>query len=166
MKRLIFALLALSLLAACAPTQMPTQTPPDTVVTSPPVDSNPPPADTTSPAGGLPPIYAPRPGDENLARAEVIVDSTDLTSMESFPVQFAILLKGNLPTPCHELRVAVNPPDTDNQIKLEVYAVADPNAVCVQMVQPFEQNVYLGSFPAGQYSVWVNGKQVAELVSG
>jgi hypothetical protein len=91
------------------------------------------------------------------------VDSAEPISMESYPVQFAILLKGNLPTPCHELRAVYHEPDVENKINLEVYSVADPNAVCAQMLQPFEQNVYLGSFPQGHYTVWVNGKMVAEF---
>ena len=148
MKRLLIPLLALTLLAACAPA--PTQSP-DT-----PVNSD-------TPPNGLPPIYAPRPGDDQLVRGEIFLDSTDLLTMESYPLQFMLMLKGNLPTPCHELRVVVSEPDAQNQIKLEDYSVADPDAVCVQMLQPFEQNIPLGSFPSGHYTLWVNGTQVAEF---
>lgn len=148
MKHLLIPLLALALLAACAPT--PTQSP-DT-----PVDSD-------TPPNGLPPIYAPRPGDDQLLRGEVYLDSADLLTMESYPLQFALVLKGNLPTPCHEIRVVYNEPDADNKINLEVYSVADPDAVCAQMLRPFEQNVSLGSFPSGHYTVWVNGEQVTEF---
>jgi hypothetical protein len=148
MKRLLIALLTLTLLAACAPT--PTQSP-DT-----PVDSD-------TPPNGLPPIYAPRPGDDQLQRGEVYLDSVDLLTMESYPLQFSLILKGNLPTPCHEIRVVYNEPDADNRINLEVYSVTDPNGVCVQVLERFEQNVSLGSFPSGHYTIWVNGKQVAEF---
>lgn len=150
MKSLLIPLLALALLVACAPT--PTQSP-DT-----PVDSD-------SPPNGLPPIYAPRPSDDQLSRGEVYIDSVDLLTMESYPLQFSLVLKGYLPAPCHELRVVYNEPDADNRIDLEVYSVADPAAVCAQMTQPFEQSVYLGSFPAGHYTVWVNGKMAAEFVA-
>ena len=93
----------------------------------------------------------------------VVQKLTDLLAMESFPVQFSLLLKGNLPTPCHELRAVYYEPDADNKIKLEIYSVAKLDAVCVQMLQPFEQGIYLGSFPSGHYTVWVNGEQVAEF---
>lgn len=148
MKRLLIVLLVLVSMAACAPA--PTQSP-DT-----PVDSG------GSP-NSLPPIYAPRPGDDQLTRGEVFIDSVEILAMESFPVQYAILLKGSLPTPCHEVRVVYNEPDSENKIKLEVYSVTDPNIACAQVLQPFEQNVYLGSFPSGHYTVWVNGEQVAEF---
>ena len=148
MKHFLIPLLVLTLLAACAPT--PTESP-NTLV------------DNDAPSNGLPPIYAPRPGDDQLLRGEIYLDSADLLTMESYPLQFALVLKGNLPTPCHEIRVVFSEPDADNKIKLDVYSLADPDAVCVQMLQPFEQNIILGSFPSGHYTVWVNGEQVTEF---
>jgi hypothetical protein len=158
MKHLSILLIVLAVLVACAPAQ-----------TTPPSDAtsiqNATPAQDATPAqgGGLAPIYTPRAGDDALQRGNAYIDSADILTMESYPLQFAVMLKGNLPTPCHELRVAYNQPDTENKIGLEVYSVADPNAVCAQMLQPFEQNIPLGSFPAGHYTVWVNGKQVGEF---
>ena len=150
MNRFFLTLILLALLTACAPTQAP--------LPNLPVDSD------DSP-NGLPPIYAPRPGDDTLLRGNVYLDSTDLLAMESFPVQFSLLVKGNLPTPCHELRAVYYEPDADNKIKLEIYSVAKLDAVCVQMLQPFEQGIYLGSFPSGHYTVWVNEEKVAEFDS-
>jgi inhibitor of cysteine peptidase len=118
---------------------------------------------TPSQDSGLAPIYAPRAGDDALQRGNAYVNSADILTMESYPLQFAVVLKGDLPTPCNELRVAYNPPDAENKIQLEVYSVADPNAVCAQMLESFEQNVSLGSFPGGHYTVWVNGKQMGEF---
>jgi hypothetical protein len=144
MKHLLAILTVILLSAACAPAL-----PPDS------------PTNHETPSG--PPNYAPRPGDENLTRGEVFLDSADILAMESFPVQFAVILIGNLPTPCHELRVVVNDPDPQKRIKLEVYSLSDPNAVCIQMLEPFEQSITLGSFPAGHYTFWVNDQQVAEF---
>lgn len=151
MKRLLFISI-IALLSACAPaaTEAPVS-PPDM-----PVDSN-------TPPNGLPPLYAPRPGDDKLTRGGVYLDSTDLLVMESYPPQFMLMLKGNLPTPCHELRVVSSEPDAENRINLEVYSVADPDAVCIMVLQPFEQNIPLGSFPPGHYTIWVNGEQAAEF---
>jgi len=150
MKTLFLLLASLLILTGCG-SATPTQSP-DTLVDN----------DAPSP-NGLPPIYAPRPGDDQLTRGEAFIDSADLLTMESFPLQFALVLKGNLPTPCHQIRVIYNEPDADHKINLEVYSVADPNAACAQMLQPFEQNISLGSFPSGHYTVWVNGQQVAEF---
>jgi len=152
MKRLFILLIIPAVLVACTPAQA--NPSPDTTIVQ----------DTaTVQSDGLAPIYAPRAGDDALQRGNAFLDSTDILTMESYPLQFAVLLKGNLPTPCNELRVVYNPPDAENKIQLEVYSVADPNAVCTQMLQPFEQSVALGSFPAGHYTIWVNGKQVGEF---
>ncbi len=144
----IFALLIFVLaLAACNPA---TESP-DT-----PVDSG-------QPGGGLAPIYEPRAGDELLLRGEIYLDSTDLLVAESFPVQYSLVLKGNLPSPCHQLRAVYNPPDATNAISIEMYSVAEPDAVCVAMLQPFEQSIYIGALPSGHYTLWVNEKRVAEF---
>lgn len=128
---------------------------PDMPVTSP-----------SEPAGGANTgsnSYAPQPGDGALTRGNVYLDSTELLTMESYPLQFALVLKGNLPTPCHQLRVAVSPPDPGNKILVDVYSVVNPDVMCVQVLQPFEVNHPLGSFPAGRYMLWVNGQLIAEF---
>ena len=158
-KILITLIIIIFALIACTPAtsppaanESPTATQSDNVSTAEPPTSRP--SDT-----------APRPGDSNLARGNVILDSTELLTLESFPPQFALALKGGLPTPCHELRVAISPPDPQNKIIVDVYSVTDPNAICVQVVEPFEENIPLGSFPAGHYTLWVNGEQTAEFDS-
>lgn len=153
MKQSTLFLLTLTLLTACAPTLVP---PPDTIVISPPSDAAP--ARPTQP-----PPFVPQPGDEPLARGGVYLDSIDLLVMESYPPQFTLVLTGSLPTPCDQLRVNVNPPDSQNRILVEVYSVAKPGAICIQMLQPFSENIPLGSFPAGHYEVWVNGEKAAEF---
>lgn len=148
MKRLLIFLPALTLLAACASSPTPR---PDT------------PMGSDSLSNASPPAYAPRPNDDELLRGEAYVDSVDLLAMESYPLQFALIIKGSLPTPCHELRALLNEPFENGKIIVNVYSVADPNAVCAQMLQPFEQTIFLGSFPGQHYTVWVNGKQVAQF---
>jgi hypothetical protein len=150
MKRTLFLLLALTLLTACGAAATPTDSP-DT-----PVDSD-------TPPNGLPPSYFPRPGDKQLQQAEVYDIATELLTMESYPVQFLLVIRGNLPTPCHELRMVFLEHHTEPKVELKVYSVVEPDAICVQVLQPFEQNVNLGSFPAGHYTIWINGEQVAEF---
>ena len=159
------------ILSACKSAQTP---PPEKGAASPPTFATPagnssptPDPDPVNPPllqatpGSLPaPDYAPRPGNEALARAGVFLDSATLLVQASSPAQFSLTLKGNLPTPCHELRVKVDPPDPRNQIMIEVYSVTDPTKICAEMLKPFEQEINLGSFPTGHYTVFVNGKQV------
>lgn len=107
--------------------------------------------------------WEPQPGDENLARGEAFVDQAEIVILESFPPQFRLKLTGTLPTPCHQLRVVVSEPDEQERIDVEVYSVVDPDQVCIQVVEPFEANIPIGSFTSGEYTVLVNGKQVGEI---
>ena len=127
---------------------------PDTPVISPPDGGG---------AEPSPAPWEPAPGDENLSRGEAFVEEMDILVLESFPPQFVLNLAGSLPTPCHQLRVEVSEPDEQDRIQVEVYSLIDPNEVCIQVLEPFEANINLGSFESGTYSVWVNGQQAGEI---
>jgi hypothetical protein len=147
MKRLMS--LALVFLSACS---LISQTPsPDT-----PVNNL-----TPVPPSDAP--YEPQPGDAALTRGRAFVEATDILVLESFPLQFQLSLSGSLPTPCHELRIVVEEPDAQNNIEVDVYSVVDPNAICIQVLQPFEASVNLGSFPSGHYTVVINGEVAGEF---
>ena len=107
----------------------------------------------------------PPPGDANLRRANVYIDVTEILIRESFPPQIALLLKGELATPCHRLRVDVSQPDQENKIRVEAYSVVNPQLMCAQVITGFEESVNLGSFPAGHYEVWVNDVKIGEFDS-
>lgn len=109
--------------------------------------------------------YIPSPADSKLQRGNAFLDTTELLTMESYPLQFTLAMKGSLPTPCHKLRIAVSPPDAQNNVTVDVYTVADPQEICIQMLEPFEVNFPLGSFPEGRYILLVNGEKVAEFQS-
>lgn len=109
------------------------------------------------------PDYSPQAGDVKLTRGAVYLNSVDLLTMESFPLQFSLALKGDLPTPCNKLRVRIAQPDERRVIAAAVYSVVDPAMACAQVLEPFEVNIPLGSFPAGHYTVLVNGEKAAEF---
>jgi hypothetical protein len=132
--------------------------PPDTAVTSPPVNEIPPEGPHVNP-------FSPKPSDEQLSRGDVFISEKSLVIRESYPPQISLSLKGELPTPCHELRAEVAPPDAENKIQIEAYSVVDPNAVCTQVVEPLEESIDLGTFPPGHYSIWVNGEVAGEFDS-
>lgn len=157
---MLFTLMA-AFLAACTGIQPADDN--DTPVSS--TDS--PMEEPTRPASGGPlnNSYLPQTEDSKFTRGQVFIDSTDLLIMESYPVQIALALKGSLPTPCNQLRVVANPPDEQNRIQVEVYSVSDPEQMCIQVLEPFEANIGLGSFPSGHYTVLVNGEQVGEFDS-
>ena len=107
--------------------------------------------------------YPPLESDSSLQRDSVVLQSKDLLVQESFPPKYILLLKGALPTPCHKLRVAINEPDIENQINLEVYSVVDPNVICIQILAKLDARIEFNGYPAGNYTVWVNGEKVGNM---
>jgi hypothetical protein len=93
------------------------------------------------------------------------LDSTQINTMESYPLQFSLRIAGSLPNPCHQLRVNILPPDAQNRIQIEVYAVVDPGVMCTEVLQAFDVTIPLGSFPTGHYSIFVNGTLVGEIIA-
>lgn len=108
---------------------------------------------------------APTPDAEETdqTRGNMYLNSSEILTMESYPLQFALVLTGDLPTPCHKLKAKIAPPDSENRIIADVYSTVNPDLACAQALQPFEENFPLGSFAAGHYTLWVNGKQIAEF---
>jgi hypothetical protein len=104
--------------------------------------------------------YAPVSGDEAKDRGEVFLDlpSSDLLLMESYPIQAVLILRGDLPTSCHEFRAVVSEPDPDKRILVEAYSVVAKDVICTQALLPFEVRISLGNFTDGKYSVWINGQ--------
>ncbi len=147
MKRFFVASLLIVLLTACGG-----QSPNSPVTNEPGVPTTP----VENP-------YAPQLGDDVLVRGNVYLDAADILVLESFPPQFVLHVTGNLPDPCHELRYVVSQPDGQNDIAIELYSLADPDAICVQVLEPFDISIPLGSFPAGHYTVSVNGEPVGEF---
>lgn len=105
----------------------------------------------------------PSPEPARGVEGPVYVEDTDLLLMESYPVQVALLVSGNLPTPCHELRWEVSDADPSGRIVVEMVSIADAETLCVQVLEPFEERIPLGSYESGAFSVWLNGEQVADF---
>jgi hypothetical protein len=159
MKYLISLVLCAVLLGACG-TLPATSTPaPDL-----PVSPSDPPMDTPAEEPLAMP-YAPQPEDTNLSRGEIFIEEKGLVIRESFPPQIALGISGNLPTPCHQLRAVINEANAENRINVEVYSVVDPNMICTQVLKPFMENIELGTFPNGHYSVYVNDVLAGEFDS-
>jgi hypothetical protein len=98
-----------------------------------------------------------------MQRGIVYIDEQNILITESFPPQFELALKGNLPTPCHQLRVQIPEPDRSNQIQVEVYSLVKPGEICIQVLEPFEVQIPLKDLPSGQYTVWVNGEKAGNV---
>ena len=90
-------------------------------------------------------------------RFPVYIDGVEILLLESWPVQVQALVRGNLPTPCSRLAWVVDGPDAGGRITLTVYSTVDMDAVCTQVLQPFEQSIPVGSLTSGDYVLVVNG---------
>jgi len=93
-------------------------------------------------------------GDEPVAGGEALVERIDILIMESFPVQVAAVLQGNLPDGCTLIdQVAVEREDVVFVITISVYRPADQ--ICTEALVPFEEQVALDVYglPAGVYTV-------------
>jgi hypothetical protein len=108
----------------------------------------------------------PIPGEENMSRGSLVIRESHLQIMESYPLQIALDIQGELPSPCHQLRAEVSEPDDQGRIQVELYSLSDPEVICIQVLEPFETNLSLGSYPDGSYTVWLNGELVGEFSQG
>lgn len=148
-------LLLMLIVVSCSPLPAATSEP-DTAVTNPPGEDMPAEEPARNP-------FSPQAGDEDLIRGNVYLRDASILIRESFPPQIALLISGDLPTPCNQLRAEVGAPDQENKITVDLYSVSDPDRMCVQVLEPFEESLDLGTFPAGHYTVWVNGEMVGEF---
>ncbi|HSF83195.1 MAG TPA: hypothetical protein VLA49_18295 [Anaerolineales bacterium] len=105
----------------------------------------------------------PIEGEDSMVRGEAFVDSAELLILESYPLQIRLMVNGTLPTPCHQLRASLDEPDEQGRIYVELYSLVDPQEICIQVLESFETNISLGSYPDGSYTVWLNSEQVGEF---
>ena len=105
----------------------------------------------------------PLPNENKLERGKATLESSELLSLETYPVQIVLHVKGTLPTPCHHLRATLEKPDKDNRIKLRIYSLFDPGEVCAQVIQTFDTSIPLGSYKTGTYTVYINGEKVGKF---
>jgi hypothetical protein len=85
--------------------------------------------------------------------------------MESYPIQVALRLQGELPTPCHSLQWSVEEANEDREISVDVFSLAPTTGDCIQVLEPFEEAIQLGSYQGGRHTVLVNGEQVGDFDS-
>lgn len=159
----LFAAFAL-LVSACGPIIIQDAATPEPAI--PTVDPDMP--DTGIPGEEDPVVLAdwePQPGDEELIEGEVTITLSDILTLESFPPQFVVHLEGEKGNPCAYVRARSSEPGADGRIDIEVYALIDPLILCAAVTDEFEINFPLGSLPSGEYTVFINGEQVGEIMA-
>jgi hypothetical protein len=102
-----------------------------------------------------------------MTRSEAAIQKSELVlltdGLADAPLHVMLSLKGTLPTPCYHLRARLSEPDKDNRIQVEVYSLYNPDEICIQVIQQFDTFIPLGSYPAGTYTVWLNGNKVGDF---
>lgn len=109
------------------------------------------------------PAYAPQPGDSTLTKANAITNKAYVIFNDADPVEVILHISGYLPTPCHELRVAIPESDENGDIFVEIYALVAPDQICEQVLRAYDVSINLGTYPRGSYWVWLNGGRVGNF---
>lgn len=107
---------------------------------------------------------SPDPSPPGGEPGPVYIDSVEILYLESFPVQVRLAVTGSLPTPCHEAIWEVQ--DFGESIDVRLWSLADPDQICVQVLEPFEISIPLGSFESADLLVLLNGEEVGRVQVG
>jgi hypothetical protein len=83
--------------------------------------------------------------------------------MESYPMQVAVIVRGDIPTPCHDIEWELAEPNEENEIHITLWSFRSSNSACAALLEPFEEQIPLGDFTEGGYSVWVNEGKVGDF---
>ena len=106
---------------------------------------------------------SPLASDKNLVNGPAFIEGSDLIKKESGPAQVELVIYGNLPTPCNQLRVMVSEPNANKQIDIKVYSVSDPEKMCIQVLEPFQTSIPLGDLSSGKYTILLNEEKAVEF---
>jgi inhibitor of cysteine peptidase len=100
------------------------------------------------------------PQDQAVTTGKAPVKSIEILIMESFPVQAAVLARGELLDACTEIDQVNQDIDLEKDtLWVEITTVRPTDEVCIQVLAPFEERIPLDVYglPAGTYTVDVNG---------
>jgi hypothetical protein len=103
--------------------------------------------------------YSPKPADSKLTRGSVEIQHAAIIGLAGKAAS-TLAIEGNLPTPCHELRLQIpDSPDARRVLRIEAWSVSDPAQMCAQMLQPFSAQIEL---PAKneEFTIMLNGQKV------
>ncbi len=103
--------------------------------------------------------FNPVPGDDVLIRSQANIDTVQWNNPQNTK-DVGFVFKGSMPTPCHQLRLNFLPLTADKSLEVEAYSVSNPDEVCTQVIQEFEAAVSLTGLGQGDYTLFINGKEM------
>lgn len=100
-----------------------------------------------------------------MPEGRVFVDSAHLVLLAEEPVQVALEVSGNLPTPCHKLQWEISRPGMENRVDVRLYSLVEAGSNCIQVLKPFTERISLGIEAGSEYAVYLNGEEVGIINS-
>lgn len=97
--------------------------------------------------------YILQEGESELKQGQVYLDSAVWDAVAG-----TLMLSGNLPNPCSQLRIDTI--QTGTELAVEVFSIQSSEGICAQMLEPFEAVLALEDFPKDGFSITVNGEKV------
>ena len=108
-------------------------------------------------------VEPPPPTEETFLHDTIFLEGFEIRSDPDQPGLVFLHIEGQLPTPCHQFGSQICPAcaqNAPNLIEVNVYSLIETGRVCRGPTTPFEQDIPLGVYTAGVYSVAVNGQHV------
>lgn len=154
MRRLLFAAMtALLLISACSSGAggSPDE---DEITDEPTVDPDSPVSSDDTPA----PTEESDSSNGNTVTGEAVVESIDVLTLESFPVQIHAVVRGTVGDGCTELGM-ISTRQEDDTFFITIPTTRDADAVCDSIAKTFEETIPLDvvGLSAGTYTVEANG---------
>ena len=106
------------------------------------------------------PIVKKLSDKERLGGIPAIIDFAEVVEMKDSPSQYGLHIVGTIPTPCHKLQVEISDPDEDNRITVEAYAFAKAGENCIQIIEEFDVIEPLAVYNPAVNTIWVNGEEI------
>jgi inhibitor of cysteine peptidase len=88
--------------------------------------------------------------------ADMPIQGIEVLLAESDPVQVAVVVTGWLPDSCtahHETHQA----QVGNTIAIQITTIRPKDLACATVITEYQEQVFIGTLPAGDYTVIVNG---------
>ncbi len=108
-------------------------------------------------------VPEPRPPIDGNVDGEVWISSAELRIMESYPIQVALDVTGEKPTPCHEVFWTVE--DDGETIVIDMISQIASDQACAQVIEEFIIAVPLGSWAGESREVEINGSPAGSFES-
>lgn len=162
MKIWLIVLLGMIMLVGCATVTPPiTNTVPSPAPTMPPTVPTLPTTAIATPQRTIAPSPSPRatPPSQIVGGANVqpiLIESVEVAELQTAPVQYRVLVSGILSDPCTKFH-SEEKSQIGNTIVITLTSTRQPEVMCIQVVQPFEHTIGLGTLAPGKYVVRVNG---------